>query len=157
MSALATSHLRALAALTLDNDGRPITQSGFGIILKTTGEKWQIALQSKYQADIPSNGVTGHGVREVLFANAVVKEKFIPGLVVGGFYRWRDDFSDIEFWRAGGGVTYMFDPIHSLNVSYFLGWENTGVEWTRSGFLLVQLSVYIRRDWKYVPAKIVNF
>lgn len=133
------------------------TRPGFGIILKTAGDKWQIALQNKYQADIPSDGATGHGVRQVLFANAVVKEKFIPGLAAGGFYRWWGDFSDIEFWRAGGGVTYMFDPLHFLNVSYFWGWENTGVEWTRSGFLLVHLSLNIRSDWKYVPAKIVNF
>jgi len=130
---------------------------GFGIILKATSEKWQVALQSKYQADIPSEGTTGNGVREVLFLNAVAGEKFILGLAGGFFYRWRGDFADFEFWRAGPGVTYVFNPVHALNVAYFFGWENTGVEWTRSGFLLVQLSLNIRRDWKYVPAKIINF
>ena len=130
---------------------------GFGVILKATGPKWQVASQSKYQADIPNEGPTGHGVRQVLFASVLWKEKLIPSLVGGGFYRWRDEFNDIEFWRAGGGVTYVFDPFHTLNVSYFFGWENTGAEWTRSGFLLVQLSLNIRNDWKYVPAKIVNF
>jgi hypothetical protein len=130
---------------------------GFGVILKATGKKRQIALQHKYQVDIPSDGVTGQGVRQILFLNAVVKEKFIPGLVGGWFYRWRGEFNDFEFWRAGGGVTYLFDPIHALNVSYFWGWENNGIEWTRSGFLLVQLSLNIRTDWKYVPAKIFDF
>jgi len=130
---------------------------GFGVILKATGKKRQIALQHKYQVDIPSDGVTGQGVRQILFLNAVVKEKFIPGLVGGWFYRWRGEFSDVEFWRAGGGVTYLFDPVHALTVFYFLGWENNGVEWTRSGFLLVQLSLNIRTDWKYVPAKIFDF
>jgi hypothetical protein len=130
---------------------------GFGVILKATGKKWQVASQSKYQADIPSEGPTGHGVRQVFFVNALLNEKIIPSLVGGGFYRWRDEFTDFEFWRAGGGVTYVFDPFHTLNVSYFFGWENTGAEWTRSGFLLVQLSLNIRNDWKYVPAKIVNF
>jgi len=130
---------------------------GFGVILKSTSEKWQFASQSKYQADIPSAGPTGHGVRQVVFANTLLNEKFVPGLVGGGFYRWRGEFADFEFWRAGGGLTYIFDPLHTLSVSYFFGWENAGDKWTRSGFLLVQLSLNIRNDWKYVPAKIVNF
>jgi hypothetical protein len=130
---------------------------GVGFILKTTHPTWQLALQSKYQIDVPNEGTTGHGLREILFANFLVNDNLIPGLVGGGFYRWRGDFDDWEFWRAGGGVTYVFDPFHTLNVSYFFGWENSGLEWTRSGFLLVQFSINIRNDWKYVPAKIVSF
>lgn len=130
---------------------------GFGVILKANQPKWQIGLQSKYQIDIPSEGTTGHGLREVLFANFLVNDNLIPGLIAGGFYRWRGDFNDMEFWRAGGGLTYVFDPFHTLNISYFFGWENSGLEWSRSGFLLVQLSLNIRNEWKYVPAKIVNF
>jgi hypothetical protein len=133
------------------------TRPGFGVILKMTAEQWQLAVQHKYQADIPSQGTTGHGVRQIFFAHALVKEKFIPGLLGGWFYRWQDEFNDFEFFRAGGGVTYVFDPFHTLNVSYFVGRQNTGVEWTTSGFLLVQLSLNIRNDWKYVPAKIFNF
>lgn len=133
------------------------TRPGFGATLKLTRPTWQIALQNKYQADIPSEGSTGHGVRQVLFLNGIWGKKIIPGLAGGYFYRWRDDFSDIEFWRAGGGITYVFDPFHTLNVSYFTGWENNGVDWTTSGFLLVQLSLNIRNDWRYLPAKTVSF
>lgn len=133
------------------------TRPGLAAILKVTKPGWQLALQNKYQADIPSQGSTGHGVRQILFGSWVWRKKFIPGLVGGYFYRWQDDFSDIQFWRAGGGITWVFDPVHSLNVSYFTGWENTGIEWTTSGFLLVQLNLNLRTDWRYVPAKIFSF
>jgi hypothetical protein len=81
----------------------------------------------------------------------------LPNIAAGWFYRWRGDYSDIEFIRAGVGLTYVFDKRHALNVGYFGGWAHAGDDWVLSGIFLVQYVVNIRREWKYIPAKIFTF
>jgi hypothetical protein len=130
---------------------------GFGVLYKILSSKLQFVNQLKYQADFSSNGTFGHGLREVIFLNFIVTEKYIPFIAVGAFYRWRKDFSDFEFVRIGGGLNIRFDPLHILSVSYFVGALNHGDRWTFSGIPLLQFSINIRSDWMYVPAKIINF
>ena len=45
----------------------------------------------------------------------------VPGVVVGLFYRWQNDFTGIQFIRVGGGLSYLIDVKHALNFSYFVG------------------------------------
>jgi hypothetical protein len=130
---------------------------GFGLLFKLLSDKWQFVNQVKYQADISSRGTIGHGVREVIFLNRILSEKFIPYIAGGVFYRWRPNFSDFEFIRVGGGLNIVFDPIHTLNLSYFVGLLNNGNRWTWSGIPLIQFTINIREDWLYVPAKYINF
>jgi hypothetical protein len=130
---------------------------GAGVLFKVLSDKWQFVNQLKYQADISSRGATGHGLRDVIFVNRIFSPKFIPYIAAGAFYRWRQDFSDFEFLRFGGGLNILFDPVHTLNISYFVGVANDGNRWKWSGIPLIQLSINIREDWLYVPAKYINF
>ena len=130
---------------------------GLGVLFKILSEKWQFVNQAKYQADISSIGTVGHGVRDVIFVNRILSDKFIPYIAGGVFYRWRPNFSDFEFIRVGGGLNILFDPIHTLNLSYFIGLLNNGNRWTWSGIPLIQFTINIREDWLYVPAKYINF
>ncbi len=130
---------------------------GFGILFKILSDKWQFVNQVKYQADINSTGTVGHGIRHAIFLNHMLSQKVIPNIVAGYFYRWRENFSGFEFIRIGAGVNIIFDPVHTLNISYFLGSTNLGDRWTWSGIAFLQLSIRIREDWIYVPAKYINF
>ncbi len=56
-----------------------------------------------------------------------------------------------------GGSPYVFDPLHSLNVSYSLQWLNLGDRWIVEGFVAVGLTINIRPDWRYVPAQLFTF
>jgi len=132
---------------------------GAGAILKTiVGGTWQFALQHKYQFDISSVGGSSDGLRQVGFVNKVVGDHLIFSAIGGWFYRWRDNWNGVEFVRVGAGVTYRFNVVHGLNVSYFVGKTNLVDHWITDGFLAIGLTINIRTDWTYVPAgRIVNF
>ena len=130
---------------------------GLGVIFKALATKWQFVHQLKYQADIASTGQVGHGVRQVVFVNHIATPKLVPNVAAGWFYRWREGFSGVEFVRFGGGLTIIFDPVHTLTLQYFVGAFNRGNRWTWSGIPLLQLTINVRSDWKYVPAKLINF
>lgn len=136
-------------------------RTGLGILRKDLfgpeGEqKHQLVHQVKWQADI-SPAYVNQGLRYVLFYNYVLSEKFIPNAAAGAFYRWSDDFTGIQFYRLGGGLSYILNVQHSLNFSYFVGITNTGSGWTYQGIPFIQLVININRDYKYVPAKYINF
>jgi hypothetical protein len=113
----------------------------------------QFVHQVKYQADILSTGGVDHGLRQVVFFNKVAAPRLITNLAAGWFYRWRDGFSGVEFVRFGGGVAFLFNAVHSLGISYFVGTANTGDGWSWSGIPAVNLLINLRTDWKYVPAR----
>lgn len=131
---------------------------GAGITFKALVSSWQFAVQHKYQLDLLSTGAANHGVRQIFFVNKRVGDRFLVSGIGGWFYRWREGFNDIEFVRMGAGVTYLFDALHGLNVSYFVGRQNLGDQWVTDGFTFVGLSLNVRADWKYVPAvRVVDF
>lgn len=130
---------------------------GLGVLFKLLSPKWQFVNQVKYQADMSSKGTVGHGLRHVVFLNRILTEKLVPTLAAGYFYRWKENFSDLEFIRFGAGINILFDPVHTLTISYFVGVANTGKRWNWSGIPLLQLTIRIRKDWIYVPAKYINF
>jgi len=130
---------------------------GAGVIFKVSPRPWQFALQHKYQLDIYSTGGADHGFRQALFINRLVSSKVIASVLGGWFYRSSTDFSGIQFWRAGPNIAYVIDPLHALNIGYFLGGTNLGDRWITEGFVSVGFTIAIRTDWLYVPAKIFNF
>ena len=136
-----------------ENEFRP----GLGFLYKMYGgEKFQVAHQVMWQVDIdPREGK--HGLRYVAFLNYLANEKLIPNLAAGLFYRWQDDFTGLQFIRVGGGLTYVIDVKHTLNFSYFVGITDTGEEWVYQGIPFLQLVININRDFRYLPAKYINF
>ena len=134
---------------------------GFGVLRKDlfgsgNNSKHQLVHQLKWQADI-GNGYFDNGLRYVFFYNYVLNQKFIPNAAAGVFYRWSEEFTGFQFFRIGGGLSYIIDVKHSLNFSYFLGITDTGTDWTFQGIPFIQLVININRDFKYVPAKYINF
>lgn len=134
---------------------------GLGILRKDLygpeeNKKHQLVHQLKWQADI-STGYVNHGIRYVFFYNYVLSEKLIPNAAAGIFYRWSEGFTGLQFIRLGAGLAYILDVKHSLNFSYFLGITDTGTNWTFQGIPFVQLIININRDYKYLPAKYINF
>jgi hypothetical protein len=134
---------------------------GFGILRKDLfgpeeNLKHQLVHQVKWQADM-GQGYVNHGIRYVFFYNYVLNEKLIPNAAAGVFYRWSEGFTGLQFIRLGAGLAYIIDIKHSLNFSYFLGITDTGTGWTYQGIPFVQLIININRDYKYVPAKYINF
>jgi hypothetical protein len=131
---------------------------GAGVTFKALVSSWQFAVQHKYQLDLLSTGAANHGVRQIFYVNKRVGDHFLFSGIGGWFYRWREGFNDIEFVRVGGGVTYVFDALHGLNVSYFIGRQNLGDQWVTDGFTFIGLALNVRADWKYVPAvRVVDF
>jgi len=146
--------------LSIKSD-HPEHRLGFGILRKDLfgpeeNQKHQLVHQLKWQVDI-GNNYFNNGLRYVLFYNYVLSEKLIPNAAAGTFYRWSDEFTGIQFFRLGGGLSYIIDVKHSLNFSYFVGITNIGEEWTYQGIPFIQLIININRNYKYVPAKYVNF
>lgn len=134
---------------------------GFGILRKDIygqgdGKKHQLVHQVKWQGDI-GNGSFENGLRYVFFYNYILNKKLIPNVAAGIFYRWSEDFNGIQFFRFGGGLSYIMDVKHSLNFSYYLGITDSGETWTYQGIPFVQLIININKDFKYVPAKYINF
>lgn len=134
---------------------------GLGVIRKNLigkdeAKRQQLVQQLKYQADI-GNSRTNHGLRYILFYNRVLSKKLIASGIGGVFYSWKDQFKGIEFIRGGGTLAYLVNEQHSINFSYLAGAADTGQDWIFSGSFIVQLVINIRKDYKYVPAKYINF
>ncbi len=135
------------------NELRP----GLGVFYKMyPNEKTQLAHQVMYQTDISSQEVR-HGLRYVLYYTYKASEKLVPNATMGVFYRWQDDFKGVQFVRAGPGLTYLIDIKHFINFNYFVGFENRGDVWTYQGIFFVQLIININKDYKYLPARSVQF
>ena len=94
-----------------ENEFRP----GFGVVNKLLSENFQFVNQLKWQIDIDNNGNYENGLRYVAFLNYKVSDHLIPNFVAGGFYRWKDDFNGIQFFRFGPGLAYVIDVKHVIN------------------------------------------
>jgi hypothetical protein len=130
---------------------------GLGGLFKILTSKLQYVNQVKWQADYNTRGTLSHGVRWINFLNYILSDMFVPNIVGGVFYSWKEQFIGWEYIRFGAGVNIRFDPIHTLNLTYFTGAANTGRSWTWSGIFFAQLTIKITDDWIYVPAKFINF
>lgn len=120
--------------------------------------KGQLVQQVKYQTDLERGNVK-HGLRYALTYNHIYSEKFIVSGLIAPFYRWSENFTGIEFIRGGPIFTYIFDPQHTLALAPLVGTANLGGDdgWVWSFTPMVSLIIRIDKDYKYVPAKYINF
>jgi hypothetical protein len=138
---------------------------GFGAVkvgyFKKEGDAFrsQLVNQIKYQFDFDSEGNTMHGLRWVVTYNKIVNEKFIVSALVGPFYRWSENFSGIEFVRGGPVFTYVFDSSHTLAFASLFGGARLPADlgWTYSFTPMIQLIIRINKNYKYTPAKYINY
>ena len=118
----------------------------------------QLVQQLKYQFDIDSKGNARHGVRYIVTYNHIFGEHFIVSGLVGPFHRWSEEFTGIEFVRGGPIFTYIFDALHTVAVAPLFGAGNIKPNgWAYSFTPMVSLVIRINKDYKYVPAKYINF
>lgn len=125
------------------------------LFLSKTDKGHQIVNQVKIQADFQPGNVNT-GLRYILFYNYLASEKIILSGLGGIFYTWKDNFTGLEYIRAGGGAAYIFNMQHSLNLLYLVGVGNLGDSWNTQGNLVLQLVINVNKDYKYVPAKYLN-
>lgn len=130
---------------------------GFSFVNKVLGSKFQLVNQIKWQLDIDTKGNTDHAMRYVVFLNYKASDKYIPNFVAGGFYKWSDSFSGLQYIRFGPGIAYVMDVKHVLNFNYLLSSSNTGDGWIWAGIPFLQLIININKGYKYLPAKYFNF
>ncbi|QTN38104.1 DUF2490 domain-containing protein [Cryomorphaceae bacterium] len=137
------------------NEFRP----GFGALYKMypkSAELIQISHQVLYQADINPNEVQ-HGLRYVAFYNHKINESLIPNAAAGIFYRWSEDYTGIQFARAGVGLTYIVDAKHTLNFTYFVGATYNGELTSYQGMPFLQAIFNLGTNFQHIPAKYINF
>ena len=134
---------------------------GLGFIYKQywgkEAHKSQLAHQFKYQMDLADGGVFRHGFRYIVFHNIVLSDKFLISSAAGGFYRWSEKFTGVQFARAMTGLAYSFDKKHIVSFSYFVGAENEGDYWGYIGGPIIQLVIRFDDEFKYIPAKYISF
>ena len=115
-----------------------------------------ISHQIKYQADITTKEIR-HGVRYILFFNHRVSEKIIIGALGGGFYRWSEEFDGFQFFRFGGSIAFIFNEHNTVSIIEAIGVENNGDYITYAHFPMVQLTVRVKKNYKYKEALIFSF
>ncbi len=137
---------------------------GFGAVRKdyfsrgTDRFDGQLVQQLKYQIDIDGKGNVRHGVRCVVTYNHIFGEHLIVSGRVGPFHRWGEEFTGIEFVRGGPVFTYIFDTLHTVSLAPLFGAGNIKPNgWAYSFTPMVSLIIRINKEYKYVPAKYINF
>ncbi|MCK5815581.1 MAG: DUF2490 domain-containing protein [Flavobacteriaceae bacterium] len=130
---------------------------GLGFVFKYTFNKFMFVNQLKGQMDKAENTKETYALREVIYINYLLNEKWIPYVGGGIFLRKSDNFNGLQVIRAGAGVLYNFDPLHSIGVNYFVGQRNLGDRKVLSGIFLIQLTLKFNNNYIYQPAKYINF
>jgi hypothetical protein len=133
---------------------------GIGIIYKNLLSKSQIVHQVKWQYDFKENTADSHAARYAIFYNKAISEKILASVLAGGIYEWGDNFTGIWGIRAGFNVAYVFNKQHAVGVGWLYGLANTKetpTRWTNVGIPTFTLAINIRKDFKYLPAKYINF
>ncbi len=134
---------------------------GFGVIYKIAwGEKIfvrQLVNQVKYQADIEENGKVKHGLRYVLFYNHLITKELLFSSGAAFFYRWQEDYTGFQFFRAVTGLVYIFDSTHTLSISPYFGIEDPLGEISFLGGVMIGFTIRLRDKSKYLPARYISF
>lgn len=132
---------------------------GIGVIYKIIKNNAQLVQQIKYQYDAKGNGINDtQGLRYAFFYTKVINEHWLGTFATGGLFEFGPDFTGFLGLRAGPAVAYVFNDVHSINVGYFYGLINDKQGgWTHVGIPSFQLIINIRKEYKYPPAKYINF
>ena len=119
----------------------------------------QLVQQLKYQVDLDTKGNFRQGLRYVVTYNHIMNEKLILSGLIGPFFRWSDSYTGVEFVRGGPVVTYLFDKQHTLALAPLFGVANLGGDdgYAYSFTPMISLIIRVGKDYKYVPAKYINF
>lgn len=129
----------------------------FGLLYKVLGQRWQFVNQVKYQLDFASKGENGQALREVIFVNRTVNDKFLITSVAGFIYRWWPSWNGFQYVRVGLGMTYRIDDKLLLNFNYFVGTENQKGKIIVAGIPVIQLVLNVSNTYKYTPAYYFSF
>lgn len=114
------------------------------------------AHQLKYQADI-NKFESRHAFRYVLFYTHKINEKIFIGALAGGLYRWGKHFTGIEMIRFGGNFGLIFNEYNTFVFTQAIGIENNGINITYAFFPMMQLTIRVKKDYKYKEALIFSF
>lgn len=137
------------------------TRLGFGIVRKDYVGKGitQIAQQVKWQIDLKSEGDYTMALRYVPSISHVINDKYVVGGLIAAVYQWGPSFPpSIAFIRAGPTFGLIFDKVHTLSFVPAFGLENFGeYGWAGSFTPIVQLIIRVNKDYKYLPARYINF
>lgn len=133
---------------------------GFGIVRKDYfGEKvHQLVHQVKWQADIGTLNTT-QAIRYAPAYNVVINHKHVVGGIAALLYQWGNEYDNrLTFIRFGPTYALIFDKVHTLSIVPAFGLENLGNnEWVGSFTPIVQLIIRVNKNYKYKPARYINF
>ena len=130
---------------------------GLAVLAKANKGKFFFINQLKFQSDNVFKDNISFAAREIIYINYYINTKWMPFVGGGVFFRDSDSFKGLQVIRAGAGVYYNYNPLHSLSVNYFVGQRDTGAGLTYSGIFLVQLTLKFSDDYIYMPARFINF
>jgi hypothetical protein len=134
---------------------------GLGILFKLTwNNKHQFVQQLKWQSDFPVYNADKHGLRYAIFYNYVFNSKYFFVSGAGLFYRISDTFTNLKFIRTYVGGQINFGGSHAISISYMLNLTNydpNGFAWGYSGGPMIIYTYRFHDDFKYIPARYVNF
>ena len=130
---------------------------GLAVLAKAKSGKFFFINQLKIQSDNVFRDNISFAVREIVYVNYAINNKWMPFVGGGVFFRDSDNFKGLQVIRAGAGVYYNYNPLHSVSVNYFVGQRDTGYGLTYSGIFLVQLTLKFSDDYIYMPARFINF
>ncbi len=139
---------------------------GLGVVRKDFFGKdkdhlWAIAQQVKWQGDFKTEGFgTTQAIRYVPSISYVISKKYVVGGLAAALFQWGDgEDITLRFIRAGGSFGIVFDEVHTLNITPAFGAEylNKDDGWVYSFTPIIQLILRVNKDYKYIPARYINF
>ncbi|MDX8339046.1 DUF2490 domain-containing protein [Draconibacterium sp. IB214405] len=130
---------------------------GTGVIYKTMFKRLRFINQFKAQIDIPVGKSTSYGIRNIIYFNYLLNEKWTPYIGGGPLYRIGERYTGFEVIRFGGGFHYKIDPKHLVSLNYYVGSRDTGEEILWNGVLFIQFTFTLNKEFRYVPAKTIDF
>lgn len=132
---------------------------GLGIVLKHMTKNGQFVHQIKGQIDFKTEGETTQVIRYFPSYNHIFSEKWIGSLVVGAYYKFTEQRSDIELVMGGINAAYVMNKQHTLNLTYVYGRQLQFAtdEYLNFGILMARLIINFNKDYDYLPAKYINF
>jgi hypothetical protein len=157
---LATKRVELVPDLRLTvKPRRAELRPAFGIYFKHTfAQKMQLVNQIKHQVDVPFNGDGVENLtRYVIFLNQLVNDKILLNYLAGMAYQWKPGYTGIPFVRGGMGAAYVIDVKHTLNFTYYVGAALEGDQASFLGGLILQFIFNINKDYKYLPARYIDF
>jgi hypothetical protein len=158
-SYLATKNFEIVPDIRLSRkDNHLEIRPGMGFIYKSIVKRFQFVHQLKWQMDIGTDNKHSQSVRYVFFVNYLPIDKVVISAVVGTFGEFSAQYSGWMGIRAGLGVAYIFDKLHSINFGYYYGLFNQkNGSFTNLGIINFQLIININKEYKYIPAKYYMF